>query len=162
MLRPSAVGSAVASQWHGIPVEGKRKQAMLLEIEAFDSESRGLRLTGELDLSTAQTLIEAAEATLVERALAPGKGDLLLDLSGLSFMDSSGLRALIAVASQLESQGKLVLVSPGTMVLRLFELTGMANLPNLELRLSDGNPSAVPPHAGADASASLSSPRAQA
>jgi anti-anti-sigma factor len=128
---------------------------MALEIVAFNSESRGLRLTGELDLSTTETLLKA-----VEEPLASGEGDLLLDLSDLTFMDSSGLRVVIGLASQLEGRGgKLVLKSPGPMVLRLFDLTGVTHLPNLELRdvpgascapppLLDEDPSALQPSAG--------------
>lgn len=101
----------------------------MLEIVAFNSESRGLRLIGELDLSTTQTLIEA-----VEEPLAFGEGDLLLDLSDLVFMDSSGLRAMISIASQLRGNGKLVFLSPQPMILRLFELSGVLHLSNLELR----------------------------
>jgi anti-anti-sigma factor len=113
---------------------------MALEIVAFNSESRGLRLTGELDLSTTETLLKA-----VEEPLASGEGDLLLDLSDLTFMDSSGLRVVIGLASRLEGKGKLVLKSPGPMVLRLFELTGVTHLPNLELRHAPGASWAPPP-----------------
>ena len=57
-------------------------------------ETRGtgviLSIAGELDLSTAPSL-----AQQVERALREEVSSLTLDLSNLTFMDSSGLRLLI-------------------------------------------------------------------
>ena len=59
---------------------------MQLEITAIDD---GYRLEGELDMATA--------GGLTELFLAASGGDtpLVLDFSGVSFMDSSGLRALL-------------------------------------------------------------------
>jgi anti-sigma B factor antagonist len=48
-----------------------------------------LTLRGELDLGTAAQL---------ERALADANGDVLLDLRGLTFMDSTGVRVLLEAA----------------------------------------------------------------
>jgi anti-anti-sigma factor len=48
-----------------------------------------LTLRGELDLGTADQL---------ERALADAGGDVLLDLRGLTFMDSTGVRLLLEAA----------------------------------------------------------------
>jgi anti-anti-sigma factor len=48
-----------------------------------------LTLRGELDLGTAAQL---------ERALADADGDVVLDLRGLTFMDSTGVRVLLEAA----------------------------------------------------------------
>jgi anti-anti-sigma factor len=48
-----------------------------------------VRVAGELDLSTAETLDAA-----VQRARVPGSA-LVLDLTGVDFMDSHGLRSLL-------------------------------------------------------------------
>ena len=50
---------------------------------------------------------------------------LVLDLSGLTFIDSSALGAIIAVHEQSRQQGIEVIVIRGTgQVARVFELTG--------------------------------------
>jgi anti-anti-sigma factor len=50
-----------------------------------------LTLRGELDLGTAEQL---------ERALADAGDDVVLDLRGLTFMDSTGVRALLQAAER--------------------------------------------------------------
>src|SRR4051794_30583961 len=61
-------------------------------------------LTGELDIATAPTLLElGAEADTTT----------LLDLSGLTFMDSTGLRAVLALDRNCREAGRELLVVPG-------------------------------------------------
>jgi anti-anti-sigma factor len=66
-----------------------------------------LSITGELDLSTVAVLAES-----VGRLGGDGK-QLTLDLSELSFMDSTGLRLLIELDQQARREAwKLVLIRP--------------------------------------------------
>ena len=76
-------------------------------------------LSGELDLSTLERLETALDASL------DGKPELVVvDLRDLSFLDSSGLRAILALhASQQEQGGRLVLVRGPRRVHRVLELT---------------------------------------
>jgi anti-anti-sigma factor len=77
-----------------------------------------LTLAGELDLATAPVLQERLDAAM--RA----KATVVIDLSGLRFIDSSGLRLLVQAEQQLcDSGGQLVLVRGARAVHRLFELT---------------------------------------
>ena len=65
------------------------------KFEIAQSEDGGtavLSVTGELDMNTVEVLSERVEQQLDAGALA-----LVIDLSGLAFMDSSGLRLLIAL-----------------------------------------------------------------
>ena len=57
-----------------------------------------MAVSGEIDLTTGA----AFEAALREQL---GQGPVLLDLSRLSFMDSSGIRALNAVLGDVEREG---------------------------------------------------------
>jgi anti-sigma B factor antagonist len=80
-----------------------------------------IALAGELDPHTAP-LLERAVAQL----LAEGSTDLVLDLSRLAFVDSSGLRVLISAQRQLADQGgTLTLHTPSETVRRLLEITGL-------------------------------------
>ena len=67
-----------------------------------------LELRGELDIGTAPKLDEA-----VDRALDEGCREVVLDLAGTTFMDSSGLGALIRAARTVDArQGRMAVVSP--------------------------------------------------
>ena len=78
-------------------------------------------LTGELDPHTVPLLADE-----LDNAVAQGTTSVALDLSGLTFIDSSGLRVVIATHRQLEEAGgKLVLRAPSDTVRRLLELTGL-------------------------------------
>lgn len=92
------------------------------------SGSRTFRLVGELDVATANQLIEHLQA-----AVRSG-GDISLDLADLQFMDSSGIRALITLCQELDDRGRLVLRSPRGEVATALELIGAGNFPNLVIQ----------------------------
>ena len=86
----------------------------------------GLRLSGELDLSSAAALTDA-----LDPLLARG-GRIVLDVSDLSFMDSTGLQVLIRSALSLGERGELVLLNPGNLVRSILELAIRTDkIPNL-------------------------------
>ena len=77
-------------------------------------------LSGDLDLSTLEQLQTALDGSI------DGKPEelVVLDLRELTFLDSSGLRAMLALhASQREQGGRLVLVQGPRRVHRVLELT---------------------------------------
>ena len=82
-----------------------------------------LRLRGELDLSgVEQAQMQAGR--LLEQ-LTPGER-FVVDLSELTFCDSSGIRALMQIrADALAAGKKLLLSSPTPPVRRVFELAGV-------------------------------------
>jgi anti-sigma B factor antagonist len=76
-------------------------------------------LAGEFDLAGIQKF--EAELSKVE-ATAPAV--LLIDLSDLDFMDSSGLRALVMADQRAKSAGRRLAIVPGPpAVRRVFEIT---------------------------------------
>jgi anti-sigma B factor antagonist len=89
-----------------------------LEVTVLEAP-RTLGLGGELDLHEADDL--SARLALEGQ----GWGDLTLDTSQLTFIDSSGLRALLRVAESLAGRGNLVLRSPSPPVRRVLELMGL-------------------------------------
>ena len=77
-----------------------------------------LSLSGELDLASAPRLDEA----LFE--CEDGAPTILLDLRGLTFMDSSGLRVILAADARARSRGGRLMLVPGPpSVQRVFQLT---------------------------------------
>jgi anti-anti-sigma factor len=81
-------------------------------------------LQGEIDLAVAPAL----EAELVERAGAL-TGDLVLDCSDLTFIDSTGLTALIRVRQRLEADDRaLVLRHVSNACRRPIEICGLTEV----------------------------------
>jgi anti-sigma B factor antagonist len=79
--------------------------------------------TGELDLSGAALL----EAELERLEAEPELGTVVLDLRGLEFMDSSGLRLVVLADMRAREAGRrFVLVRGPETVHRVFEITRMS------------------------------------
>jgi len=80
-----------------------------------------VRPAGDLDLDTAHR-VESALGALREE----GSGNLVLDLRGLTFMDSTGLRLVIRWHTAASEDGFRFAIVPGPEVVqRVFRLTGM-------------------------------------
>jgi anti-sigma B factor antagonist len=87
---------------------------------ATDFARRTLAPSGELDIATAPVLLSAAD-TLIAMAV----GDLTIDLSAVTFADSSLLHALLDIRNKLRAQGAgLWLVNEPSCVKRLFLASG--------------------------------------
>jgi anti-sigma B factor antagonist len=91
----------------------------------FKSDEEGARLLfklrGSLDLATAPT-VRAALSEATEK----GTHDLVVDLTQLEFLDSTGLGVLIGAHRRAaEHGGSLRLVVPEGPILRLLNITGL-------------------------------------
>jgi anti-sigma B factor antagonist len=107
-------------------------------VSAGTGEQVTVSLKGELDLSTVAKVeeelrrVESSDATL-----------LVLDLSGLTFLDSTGLRAVITADERARAQGRrFVIVKGPDAVQRVFAITRLEE--RLEMvdddsSLSDGS-----------------------
>jgi anti-sigma B factor antagonist len=87
----------------------------------------GIKLAGEVDLATAPQLSQALANIRTE-------SEVLLELSDLTFMDSSGVSVILAFAKSRNGGGPLVMVNPSAGVERLFELTCLEQHPKVEVR----------------------------
>jgi anti-anti-sigma factor len=77
-----------------------------------------LVMSGELDMNG---VLEAERA--IQEAAAASSGPLVIDISGLEFMDLFGARTLLRVADQVHSTGRdVAIVNPQRHLRRLFEL----------------------------------------
>jgi anti-anti-sigma factor len=93
-------------------------------LEIRDEERRiVISVSGELDLATSPAL-----AGELERASASDASVIVLDLRGVSFMDSTGLSVLVEGQRRAdESPPRFVVVKGGDQVSRLLALTGVAD-----------------------------------
>ena len=65
-------------------------------------------LSGDLDISSVDRAQQA-----IEEAEREGPAVLVLDLRGLTFFDSTGLRLVIKTASKAKNDGRRLVVVPG-------------------------------------------------
>lgn len=83
-----------------------------------------IRLAGELDVSNVDQ-VRAATA----KAVSEGARCVVFDLSGLEFMDSSGITALLSAVSQTDS---VRIRQPSIAARRIIETTGLTGVLRFE------------------------------
>jgi anti-sigma B factor antagonist len=94
----------------------------LLSIE----QTQSIRLAGELDMSSTRELEEAL-GSAIERG-----GPVLIDLGQVTFMDSTGISALLKAAHTLRGRGCLILHGERDNVRRVLDLVRLdGSFPNL-------------------------------
>ena len=98
---------------------------MNLEINSADEKDhRVLRLSGSLDLASRGRLVDAANSEL-----GAGRKDLVLDLAGIEFIDSSGIGAIVEVARAAEdADAEFALRAPSARVQRTLEIAGLTDV----------------------------------
>ena len=90
--------------------------------------------TGELDIATSPAL----ERAIAEATADPG-AELVLDLRELTFMDSTGLRALAQTNARADEDGFSLTIWRGSrQIERVLEISGLGALLPLEDAPADG------------------------
>lgn len=80
-----------------------------------------LTVAGDVDLGTAGSLAEE-----VIMATSDGSGDLVIDLGGVTFLDSSGLKVLVSTQKRTEQAGgSMSLVAVPRVVMRVLTVTAL-------------------------------------
>jgi len=100
-------------------VSGYDDRAASVRVEEADGQIV-VWLHGDLDLANANTVDAVVRAAMGE---APARRPVI-DLSGVAFVDSAGLRVLVNIAERRDAQFRNAPVR----VRRLFELTGLQAL----------------------------------
>jgi anti-anti-sigma factor len=86
-----------------------------------------LSVSGSLALDT----VESFDAA-VEPYLAPG-AVVSLDIAGLAYLDSSGIRALVQARGRLLPEGRLILLAPSSRIMKKLRLAGLSQAPGFEV-----------------------------
>jgi anti-sigma B factor antagonist len=90
--------------------------------------ARALRLVGEIDIGSVESLQPALDAA------ATAGGPLVIDLRGLTFMDSTALHAWTKASELLAHHGWCIYLHvSGGIVERVLELAGPDRLPNIHV-----------------------------
>ena len=87
----------------------------------------GLRLIGEIDMSN-----EAELNSAMADVRSSGQR-MVLDMSELTFIDSSGLHVIVRHAMSMNGEGPLILLKPSEMVVKTLTIVGGFNTPDLEV-----------------------------
>lgn len=95
---------------------------MELDMSARDvGENTVVTVTGDVDLTSAGALRDGLDAQL-----RSGRRRLVVDLEGVTFLDSTGLGVLVALLRALRGGGGAVrLVCSNARILRLFSITSL-------------------------------------
>jgi anti-sigma B factor antagonist len=92
-----------------------------------------LHVRGEVDVANADQL-----RTLGQDAISDVVGTIRVDLSEVSFIDSTGIGALVAVRNAAEKAGRtLVLERPGPRVQKVLDITGLTAVFVIDLSAPD-------------------------
>ena len=120
-------GGEADSEAGGRAVDGiaHRMQSRRFRCEVVrDGTVVRITLEGELDIATAPEV----EAALRDVADGPSSEPCVLDLRGLTFMDSSGLRTILSAnGAARRDDRRLRLVAGPPAVQRVFEICGVAD-----------------------------------
>lgn len=95
---------------------------MAFQVAIENYKGKGvLRAQGEIDLATVELL-----DTAVSDALKDGLNEVVIDMTKVSFMDSTGIRSLLTNAERItEAGGKMAVVLSGGPVARTLSVTGV-------------------------------------
>jgi len=85
-----------------------------------------VQISGRLDASNAAELTNELNASL------GGVKDLILDFKGLEYVASAGLRVLLTAQKRMNKQGSMKIRNVSDTVMEVLEMTGFADLMNIE------------------------------
>ena len=97
--------------------------AFAISLRELDERTSVLTVAGELDLCSAPTL-----KWVLTDVLAGGCSEMIVDLSPVTFIDSTALSVLIGVQRRLSAGARLAIVCTNAKVLEIIELTGLVAL----------------------------------
>jgi|1185.fasta_scaffold07553_2 anti-sigma B factor antagonist len=110
---------ATVERWNDSEL-ATRQGPFSLRVEQHPGEMYLVELLGELDLAGAQLAWEH-----LERAAASDCKEVVIDLAGLDFIDSTGLGVLVRVHAKERSAARLRFLGASGAVARVIALTGL-------------------------------------
>ncbi len=99
---------------------------MLSINKTIENEKAVIAPTGRLDT------VSAPELEAVIKNALPGLKSLTLDLAGLDYISSAGLRVLLAAQKTMNAQGEMRVIRVNKSIMDIFELTGFSEILTIE------------------------------
>ena len=94
---------------------------MTIEIKK-NAEEAIIEIAGRLDTTTAPALDKTINEDI------EGVKDLVLDLNGLEYISSAGLRVLLSAQKKMQKIGSMKVINVCSDVMEVFEMTGFADI----------------------------------
>ena len=94
---------------------------MMIEIKK-NAEETIIEIVGRLDTTTAPALDKT-----INEDVADAK-NLVLDLKGLEYVSSAGLRVILAAQKKMQKVGTMKVINVCEDVMEVFEITGFADI----------------------------------
>jgi anti-anti-sigma factor len=96
---------------------------------SHDGPNVAVELFGEIDLANHDLVADQVKATITNET-----GSVRLDLSGLTYLDSTGLRFLFTLAERLDRMqvGLVVVAPPQSIARRVIDLAGLNHVAVVE------------------------------
>ena len=94
---------------------------MTIEIKK-NAEETTIELGGRLDTTTAPALDKTINEDIA------GTKNLVLDLKGLEYISSAGLRVLLSAQKKMQKIGSIKVINVCEAVMEVFEMTGFADI----------------------------------
>ena len=98
---------------------------MTIEIKRNATDT-SIELVGRLDTTTAPALDKTINEDI------GGTKNLILDLKGLEYISSAGLRVLLGAQKKLQKIGSMLVKNVCQEVMEIFEMTGFADILTIE------------------------------
>jgi anti-sigma B factor antagonist len=100
---------------------GRRETMLNIEKKRNASELT-VALTGRLDTTTSPELEKALKASL------DGVTDLVIDMAGLEYISSAGLRVMLTAQKTMNRQGSMRVIHVNDIIGEIFEVTGFTDI----------------------------------
>ena len=98
---------------------------MMIEIKK-NVENTTVEIVGRLDTTTAPSLEKTLKEDMGETK------NLILDLKGLEYISSAGLRVLLSAQKKMNQIGSMKVINVCDSVMEVFEITGFADILKIE------------------------------
>lgn len=94
---------------------------LVIEKSEFSDRWVSIAVQGEIDLASADELAQA-----IDEVFSAGSNNLVVDLNGSSFMDSTGLKTLVMADRRFSDDGRdFAIAVNGGPISRLIDLSGV-------------------------------------
>lgn len=92
----------------------------------LNEKELALAIEGRIDTTTAPELENELKTCL------DGVENLILDLAGLEYISSAGLRVVLTAQKTMSKQGNMIIKNVNESVMEVFDITGMVDLLTIE------------------------------
>ena len=90
--------------------------------KTLEDKKLTISIDGRLDTSTAPELDEELKASL------DGIEELVMDFTGMEYISSAGLRALLSAQKVMNTQGEMIVTGANDTVMEIFDITGFTDI----------------------------------